>query len=170
MVTMSIAVLVWLALGILSASEIMSVGGDLDPVSASNAHILAESQSRPSIWPCPPCICFNCSKPEFACTNHSTCNITSGICDNCPTGFGGDDCGTPLCGSLFMKNRAGPKKDGQRCECEDAWTGVNCNVCAKDEACRVGSVCHRGTFAIHQAFKSCEAGTARHPYSSLSFA
>lgn len=160
MMIMEIIVLAWFAIGIASASEIVSVGdGDgVELASANNAPILVESQTRPSIWPCPPCICFNCSKPEFACTNHSTCNITSGICDNCPTGFGGDDCRTPLCGSLFMKDREGPKKEGKRCECEDGWTGVNCNVCAKDEVCRVGDVCHRGTFAIHQAFKSCEAG------------
>ena len=67
-----------------------------------NVHI--ESQCKSSIWPCPPCICFNCSKPEFACANHSTCNAASGICEDCPIGFGGDDCRTPLCGNPFMKD------------------------------------------------------------------
>lgn len=151
---MGLIALIWFAVGIVMAGEMVSVG------SVDNPHDhLVESQTESSIWPCPPCICFNCSKPEFACTNHSTCNIASGICDNCPTGFGGDDCRTPLCGSLFMKNRDGPKKEGQRCECEDGWTGINCNVCERDEVCREGDVCHHGTFAIHQAFKSCEAGT-----------
>lgn len=135
----------------------MRIPAALFLLSAVWASEVAE-KSGPLIWPCPPCICFHCAKPEFACTNNSTCNQASGLCEGCPVGFGGDDCKKPLCGSLFKKDRAAPEKDGQPCACDDGWDGINCNVCLRDEACPQGTVCYRGNMAVGRAYKSCDAG------------
>ncbi|KAI8335799.1 hypothetical protein BC941DRAFT_429414 [Chlamydoabsidia padenii] len=82
---------------------------------------------------CPPC--FNCHLQTNPCTNGGTCE-PNGTCA-CPVGWGGLDCGSPLCGSLYEDNR--PQRQlNQACSCNDGWGGVNCNVCQNDYACQSG--------------------------------
>ncbi|BGP14521.1 hypothetical protein JCM10213_005190 [Rhodosporidiobolus nylandii] len=82
---------------------------------------------------CPPCNPFNCVLPAFPCLNSGTCNDYNGQCI-CPPGFGGEDCSKPLCGSLADGNERFPR-EGDSCECEEGWSGLNCNVCETDEVC-----------------------------------
>ncbi|KAL9602417.1 MAG: hypothetical protein Q9219_001841 [cf. Caloplaca sp. 3 TL-2023] len=80
---------------------------------------------------CPPC--FNCNLEAFQCAQFGGCNKYNGKC-SCPAGFGSDDCSKPLCGSLAQgKDR--PMREGDECNCEDGWGGINCNVCETDSAC-----------------------------------
>ncbi|KAJ2956478.1 hypothetical protein NQZ79_g7657 [Umbelopsis isabellina] len=46
---------------------------------------------------------------------------------------GGQDCSEPLCGSLGAPDRR--PRQGEQCECEPGWGGVNCNVCLADTSC-----------------------------------
>ncbi|KAH9814198.1 hypothetical protein DFH28DRAFT_972577 [Melampsora americana] len=85
---------------------------------------------------CPPCPeCFNCQLPRFPCKQYGTCNEYDGQC-KCPPGFGGQDCGQPLCGSLADGEKRHPRPENSTsCECKPAWTGINCNVCETNQAC-----------------------------------
>ncbi|KAL1408358.1 FAD-dependent urate hydroxylase [Vanrija albida] len=82
---------------------------------------------------CPPC--FNCLLPAFNCGQFGECNQYDGQC-RCPPGFGGQDCLTPLCGSLKDGDARFPRPDGKLCDCNDGWGGINCNVCKDDSACK----------------------------------
>ncbi|KAI5476299.1 ABC transporter [Pseudohyphozyma bogoriensis] len=82
---------------------------------------------------CPPCNPFNCVLPAFTCQNTGVCNDYNGQCI-CPAGFGGEDCSKPLCGSLADGQDRYPR-EGDTCECEEGWGGLNCNVCETDAAC-----------------------------------
>ncbi|KAF1737461.1 ABC transporter G family member [Beauveria bassiana] len=106
---------------------------------------------------CPPC--FNCLLPAHTCTQYAGCNEYNGICD-CPAGFGGDDCLKPLCGSL-ARGRDRPMRSGDRCECDEGWGGVNCNVCTQDSACNAfmpdetGGVCYRSGELVRTNHQMC---------------
>lgn len=112
---------------------------------------------------CPPCPkCFDCHYEEFECKQFATCSQGNGKCI-CPSGFGGDDCAEPLCGSLADgKNRAPRPEDQSQCECKDGWTGINCNVCTKNEACNAlmpegeGGVCYTQGRAVHENYQMCD--------------
>ncbi|ORY79351.1 hypothetical protein BCR35DRAFT_291656 [Leucosporidium creatinivorum] len=83
---------------------------------------------------CPPCDPqFNCVLPAFTCLNNGKCNDYNGQCI-CPSGFGGEDCSKPLCGSLADGQDRFPRK-GETCECDEGWGGINCNVCQTNQAC-----------------------------------
>lgn len=109
---------------------------------------------------CPPCPrCFDCHYDEFTCQQYANCSNTNGKCV-CPPGFGGEDCAEPLCGSLADGKNRSPRQ-GDRCECKDGWEGVNCNVCATDNACEAmlpageHAVCYKQGLVVHENFQMC---------------
>lgn len=113
---------------------------------------------------CPPC--FNCQLPAFSCANSGKCRPNDGQCD-CATGFGGQDCLSPLCGSPVEGKQRYPRKgDDGVCECDDGYGGMNCNVCQTDDACanvlmggeRLGEngTCYAGGATIRQSFQECK--------------
>ncbi|KAK3309914.1 uncharacterized protein B0T15DRAFT_17866 [Chaetomium strumarium] len=117
---------------------------------------LALMEDRPK--DCPPC--FNCNLPIYSCGQFAPCSEYSGKC-NCPAGFGGDNCLEPLCGSLAR----GPDRSvrqGKSCECDEGWTGINCNVCTSDRACDAmtetgdGGVCYTGGEVVKQNYQMCD--------------
>ncbi|KAK4193266.1 putative ATP-dependent permease precursor [Podospora australis] len=116
---------------------------------------------------CPPC--FNCNLPAHSCGQFAPCSEYSGKCD-CPPGYGGDNCLEPrcahqclaiVCGSL-ARGPDRPKRDGDRCECDEGWTGINCNVCTSDRACDVltetgdGGVCYTSGEVVKQNHQMCD--------------
>ncbi|TXT13418.1 hypothetical protein VHUM_00785 [Vanrija humicola] len=125
---------------------------------------------------CPPC--FNCLLPAFNCGQFGDCNQYDGQC-RCPPGFGGQDCLTPLCGSLKDGDARYPRPDGKLCDCNDGWGGINCNVCADDRACKgfklrnpidgtydepegdeddpsQQMVCYKGGLTVDRSFQMCD--------------
>ncbi|SPO06139.1 related to ABC transporter protein [Cephalotrichum gorgonifer] len=107
---------------------------------------------------CPPC--FNCLLPAHSCAQYGSCNEFNGKCD-CPEGFGGDDCLNPLCGSLARgKDRA--MRSGASCDCDDGWTGINCNVCTSNQACNAlmpeneGGVCYTNGDVVNHNYQICD--------------
>ncbi|KAE8449539.1 hypothetical protein EG329_008148 [Mollisiaceae sp. DMI_Dod_QoI] len=117
---------------------------------------LALMDDRPA--DCPPC--FNCLLPAFTCGQYSECNQFNGKC-NCPPGFGGDDCFSPVCGSL-ADGQDRPMRQGDYCECEPGWTGINCNVCKENKACNrlmpegAGGVCYQNGEVVHENHQMCD--------------
>ncbi|KAF2717150.1 putative ABC transporter [Polychaeton citri CBS 116435] len=113
-------------------------------------------QKRPE--DCPPC--FNCNLDDFACHQFANCTKSSGKCQ-CPPGFGGNDCSDPLCGSLPKGNDRLPKDGGKRCECDEGWEGINCNVCTTDSVCNAlmpeseGGVCYQDGVVAKENFQMC---------------
>ncbi|KAF2863333.1 hypothetical protein K470DRAFT_211043 [Piedraia hortae CBS 480.64] len=109
---------------------------------------------------CPPC--FNCNLDDFVCLQFANCTKSSGKCA-CPSGFGGDDCGEPLCGSLPEGKDRLPRQ-GKECECKEGWDGINCNVCNNDAACGAmmppgqtdDAVCYQGGLAVNENFQMCD--------------
>ncbi|GMM54940.1 putative ATP-dependent permease [Maudiozyma humilis] len=116
---------------------------------------------------CPPC--FNCMLPMFECKQFSQCNEYSGRCE-CIAGFGGDDCSTPLCGSLDEDNSKRPIRKnetdgsiGKGCECNDGWGGINCNICQEDSVCdafmpdkSVKGTCYKNGMIVNRLFQGCD--------------
>ncbi|KAI5954232.1 ADP1 [Candida jiufengensis] len=108
---------------------------------------------------CPPC--FNCNLPNFECTQFSTCNTFTGMCE-CQPGYGGLDCSEPLCGSLSHGNNKRPiRKNNQLCKCESGWSGINCNLCERDDVCDVfmpegiKGTCYKQGIIINQFHQMC---------------
>ncbi|KAJ2896452.1 ABC-2 type transporter [Zalerion maritima] len=107
---------------------------------------------------CPPC--FNCLLPAHTCTQYADCNSFNGKCD-CPAGFGGDDCVDPVCGSL-ARGKDRPMRSGKKCDCDDGWTGINCNVCTRDDACDAlmptsdGGVCYQNGDVVKENYQFCD--------------
>lgn len=157
-------------LALLSAPTVASQSpytlGNTRPM-ASSRHPAATSSLNPFLTrpdECPPC--FNCQLPAFNCANSGRCRSYDGQCD-CPTGFGGQDCLAPLCGSPIKGNERFPREgeDGE-CQCDDGWGGYNCNVCQQDSACsnfllggeRLGEngTCYTGGATVKQSFQQCD--------------
>ena len=112
---------------------------------------------------CPPCpSCFNCNTPSDTCTQYASCNQYNGKC-SCPSGFGGDDCSEPVCGSLADGTQRAPRgRDQKYCECKEGWEGINCNVCQTDQACNAlmpdgeGGVCYKQGAVVNQNYQMCD--------------
>ncbi|KAI1198197.1 hypothetical protein F5X97DRAFT_300192 [Nemania serpens] len=110
---------------------------------------------RPS--DCPPC--FNCLLPAYECGQFADCNEYNGQCE-CPAGFGGDDCLQPTCGSL-ARGKDRPIRTGDTCECDEGWTGVNCNVCTENKACNAlmdtgeDGVCYQNGEVVKNNYQMC---------------
>jgi len=106
---------------------------------------------------CPPC--FNCNLQDFQCHQFSNCTATTGRC-SCVSGWGGEDCTTPLCGSLPSNDR--PPREGATCDCDDGWSGINCNMCDRDDVCNAmvpggeGGVCYKGGLVVRENFQQCK--------------
>lgn len=107
---------------------------------------------------CPPC--FNCMLPAFECKQFSACNEFNGQCE-CIDGFGGQDCSEPLCGSLTDDNNR-PIRDGDSCDCEYGWSGVNCNVCQQDSVCDkfmpegLSGTCYKNGMLVNKFHQMCD--------------
>ncbi|OTB02698.1 hypothetical protein M426DRAFT_322454 [Hypoxylon sp. CI-4A] len=107
---------------------------------------------------CPPC--FNCLLPAYECGQYSECNEYNGKCE-CPSGFGGDDCFEPTCGSL-ARGKDRPIRSGDSCECDEGWTGINCNVCTQNNACNAlmetgeGGICYQNGEVVQQNHQMCK--------------
>ncbi len=125
----------------------------------------------PECPPCPEPSCFNCQLPKFTCQNFGECNEYDGAC-TCPTGFGGQDCLAPLCGSPADGSRRRPRPDGaEECKCAPGWAGLNCNVCQADVACadfslggdRLGEngTCYAGGQTIRKSFQQCDVTNSK---------
>ncbi len=65
------------------------------------------------------------------------------------------------CGSLAR----GPDRSlrtGKSCECDEGWTGINCNVCTSDRVCNAmtetgdGGVCYTGGEVVKQNYQMCD--------------
>ncbi|KAK4167257.1 hypothetical protein QBC43DRAFT_256433 [Cladorrhinum sp. PSN259] len=139
----------------LSLSSVATAHSNYSSVDMMRAQ-LALMEDRPK--DCPPC--FNCNLPAYSCGQFAPCSEYNGQC-NCPNGYGGLDCLEPLCGSL-SRGVDRPKRDGKYCECDDGWTGINCNVCKSDRACDSmtgrgdGGVCYTGGEVVKQNHQICD--------------
>ncbi|KAK0538875.1 FAD-dependent urate hydroxylase [Tilletia horrida] len=119
---------------------------------------------------CPPC--FNCQLPSFSCAQFGKCSEYDGSCA-CPTGWGGQDCLSPLCSDPTRGNSARfPRPpNANSCKCSDGWAGLNCNVCQRDDACAgfalggdlLGDegVCFTGGQTVRQSFQQCDVTNSR---------
>lgn len=142
--------------------QVIQASQEYQPSFSTYADSLSPFDLRPRD-DCPPCPqCFNCNLEQFQCQQFGNCTKANGKCA-CPSGFGGDDCGDPLCGSLASGNDRAPRpKDQKSCECIDGWEGINCNVCRTNEACNVlmpgheDGVCYRDGPVQKENFQMCD--------------
>ena len=53
-------------------------------------------------------------------------------------------------------------RSGNSCDCDDGWTGINCNVCTQDNACNAlmetgdGGVCYQNGEVVNQNHQMCD--------------
>lgn len=140
----------------ISALQVASYDNETSYVSLEQ-NLLSFDAERPK--DCPPC--FNCQLPDFKCQQYAPCQKSNGKCA-CPAGFGAEDCSEPLCGSLAHGRERAPRGSETSCECEEGWSGINCNVCQTDMACNAlmptgdGGVCYKGGIAVKQNFQMCD--------------
>lgn len=66
-----------------------------------------------------------------------------------------------VCGSLGH-GQDRPIRDGPSCQCDEGWTGINCNVCTEDKACDAlmqtgdGGVCYQRGEVVNHNFQMCD--------------
>ena len=64
------------------------------------------------------------------------------------------------CGSL-ARGKDRPIRNGDSCECDEGWTGINCNVCTQDNACnplmetKEGGVCYQNGEVVNENHQMC---------------
>lgn len=115
---------------------------------------------------CPPC--FNCNLPNFDCTQFSTCNTFTGMCE-CKDGYGGMDCSEPLCGSLADGNKKRPTRGNEtaQCKCSPGWSGINCNLCSDDQSCNpfmpegIEGTCYKSGVLVDKFHQMCDVTNAK---------
>ncbi|KAI1165791.1 hypothetical protein F5B18DRAFT_148296 [Nemania serpens] len=143
-----------IAVGVASLSCLVAAQRNYTQVDMMRAQ-LALLDDRPA--DCPPC--FNCLLPAYECGQFADCNAYNGQCE-CPAGFGGDDCLQPTCGSL-ARGKDRPIRTGDTCECDEGWTGVNCNVCTENKACNAlmdtgeDGVCYQNGEVVKSNYQMC---------------
>jgi hypothetical protein len=53
-------------------------------------------------------------------------------------------------------------RQGDYCECNEGWTGINCNVCTTNKACNAlmpestGGVCYQNGEVVHENYQMCD--------------
>jgi hypothetical protein len=53
-------------------------------------------------------------------------------------------------------------RDGDYCECDEGWTGINCNVCTTNKACNKlmpesnGGVCYQNGEVVKENYQMCD--------------
>lgn len=53
-------------------------------------------------------------------------------------------------------------RSGDACECDDGWTGINCNVCTQNSACNAmvetgsGGVCYQNGEVVNNNHQMCK--------------
>lgn len=53
-------------------------------------------------------------------------------------------------------------RDGQFCDCDEDWTGINCNVCTSNKACNKlmpegkGGVCYQNGEVVKENYQMCD--------------
>jgi hypothetical protein len=58
-------------------------------------------------------------------------------------------------------------RSGQFCECDEGWTGINCNVCTDDKACNAlmetgdGGVCYQNGEVVNHNYQLCVVTNAK---------
>lgn len=73
-----------------------------------------------------------------------------------------------VCGSLGGDDHR-PAKGQDQCECDEGWTGINCNVCEADIACDSlvpggeGGVCYKQGIAVKHNFQQCDVTSRSFP-------
>ena len=66
-----------------------------------------------------------------------------------------------VCGSLG-RGRDRPMRKGSKCECDEGWTGINCNVCTSNKACNAlmpggeGGVCYKNGELVKYNNQACK--------------
>ncbi|TGJ79112.1 hypothetical protein E0Z10_g9653 [Xylaria hypoxylon] len=66
----------------------------------------------------------------------------------------------PACGSL-ARGRDRPIRSGDTCDCDDGWTGINCNVCTDDKSCNAlmetgeDGVCYQNGEVVNNNYQMC---------------
>ncbi|KAK7739860.1 FAD-dependent urate hydroxylase [Cytospora paraplurivora] len=67
-----------------------------------------------------------------------------------------------FCGSLARGNEHRPIRDGKDCECDEGWSGLNCNMCTEDKACNSlmeseeGGVCYQMGNVLKNNYQMCD--------------
>ncbi|KAF2212378.1 hypothetical protein CERZMDRAFT_106161 [Cercospora zeae-maydis SCOH1-5] len=144
----------WTASAVFDTNQFYTTNDDL--LARNDPFNLFVREKRPE--DCPPC--FNCNLDDFKCMQYGNCTKSSGKC-SCPSGFGGEDCSQPLCGSLADGKDRLPR-EGDQCNCKDGWGGINCNVCETNDACNAmmpegkDGVCYRGGLVQKENFQMCD--------------
>jgi len=66
-----------------------------------------------------------------------------------------------VCGSL-ARGRDRPMRGGETCECDEGWSGINCNVCTSDHACNAlmptedGGICYTNGEVVKHNYQICD--------------
>ena len=53
-------------------------------------------------------------------------------------------------------------RSGKSCNCDDGWSGINCNVCTSNQACNAlmpdkeGGVCYTGGDVVNHNYQMCD--------------